>query len=36
MIFSPNIRLNSVKTLDEDFVYTDHNPVKFSITLMEE
>ena len=35
MICSPNIQLNSVQTLDEDFVYSDHNPVKFSVTLME-
>ena len=33
MIYSPNITLNSVETLDESFTFSDHNPVKFSITL---
>ena len=32
-ILSPNIQLNTVKTLDEGFVYSDHNPVELSITL---
>ncbi len=32
-ILSPNVELNSVKTLDEGFVYSDHNPVKLQITL---
>ena len=32
-ILSPNIELNSVKTLDIDFVNSDHNPVKLDITL---
>ena len=36
MIASPNIRLNSVETLDEAFVYSDHNPVSFSVTLLAE
>lgn len=32
-IISPNVSLNSVKTLNEGFVYTDHNPVLMEITL---
>ncbi len=32
-ILSPNVGLNSVKTLDEDFVYSDHNPVLMEVTL---
>ena len=32
-ILSPNVQLNSVETLDEGFVYSDHNPVAISITL---
>lgn len=32
-ILSPNVELNSVKTLDEGFVYSDHNPVMLEITL---
>ena len=32
-ILSPNIRLDVVKTLDEQFTYTDHNPVKLAVTL---
>lgn len=35
-ILSPNVRLNSVKTLDCQFAYTDHNPVSLSVTLAEE
>lgn len=32
-IVSPNVELNTVKTLNEEFVYTDHNPVLMEITL---
>ena len=32
-ILSPNIVLEEVKTLDEGFVYTDHNPVRFTVSL---
>lgn len=32
-ILSPNIQLNSVETLDLDFVYSDHNPVLLDINL---
>ncbi|MBQ6430369.1 MAG: endonuclease/exonuclease/phosphatase family protein [Oscillospiraceae bacterium] len=32
-IVSPNVELNSVKTLNERFVYTDHNPVLMEVTL---
>ncbi|MGN0353927.1 MAG: endonuclease/exonuclease/phosphatase family protein [Muricoprocola sp.] len=35
-ILSPNIRVDEVETLDEGFVYTDHNPVKLKVTLLEE
>lgn len=32
-IVSPNITVEKVKTLDEDFLYSDHNPVIIDITL---
>lgn len=32
-IVSPNVKINSVRTLDEDFVYSDHNPVVMDIEL---
>ena len=32
-IVSPNITVNTVETLDEDFLYSDHNPVVMEITL---
>ncbi|MGN1018379.1 MAG: hypothetical protein ACI4PB_06170, partial [Oscillospiraceae bacterium] len=32
-ILSPNVQLNTVKTLDEGFTYSDHNPVKLNVTL---
>lgn len=32
-ILSPNVKLNSVETLDYGFEYSDHNPVSMSITL---
>ena len=33
-ILSPNVRLNDVQTLDEGFVYSDHNPVLLSVSLL--
>ena len=35
-ILSPNVELISVKTLDEGFVYSDHNPVKLQVKLLDE
>lgn len=32
-ILSPNVRLDSVETLDCQFQYTDHNPVSIRVTL---
>ncbi len=32
-IVSPNITVDAVETLDEDFLYSDHNPVVLDITL---
>ncbi len=32
-ILSPNVTLDRVETLDEDFLYSDHNPVVLDITL---
>jgi len=32
-ILSPNVHLNTVKTLDEGFVNSDHNPVRLTATL---
>lgn len=32
-ILSPNVALEKVETLDEDFRYSDHNPVKLTVTL---
>lgn len=32
-ILSPNVELDSVDTLDEQFTYSDHNPVVLKITL---
>ena len=29
------VELNTVETLDEQFTYTDHNPVVMEVTLME-
>lgn len=34
-IVSPNVKLVSVKTQDEGFVYSDHNPVLLEVTLGE-
>lgn len=33
-IASPNILVNSFQTLDENFIYSDHNPVKITISLI--
>ncbi len=35
-ILSPNVELVSVKTLDEGFEYSDHNPVKLQVKLTSE
>lgn len=32
-ILSPNVELREVKTLNEGFVYSDHNPVKLEVVL---
>lgn len=32
-IVSPNVTVDRVETLDEDFLYSDHNPVMLDITL---
>lgn len=32
-IVSPNVTVDRVETLDEDFLYSDHNPVVLDITL---
>jgi endonuclease/exonuclease/phosphatase family metal-dependent hydrolase len=34
-ILSPNVKLNTVNTLDEGFVNSDHNPVRLTVTLTE-
>lgn len=34
-ILSPNVELKTVETLDEQFTYTDHNPVRLEVTLSE-
>ena len=36
MITSPNVQVEEVETLDCGFTYSDHNPVKFVLTLAEE
>ena len=33
-IVSNNVKVNSVKTVDYDFVYSDHNPVKIEVELI--
>lgn len=35
-ILSPNVKLVSVNTLDEGFVYSDHNPVNLKVILSSE
>ncbi|MDY2788576.1 MAG: hypothetical protein SOU05_04130 [Atopobium sp.] len=32
-IVSDNVQINTVKTIDTGFEYTDHNPVKLTVTL---
>ena len=32
-ILSPNVRLDSVETLDKGFAFSDHNPVSLAVTL---
>lgn len=32
-ILSPNVKLESIKTLDKQFEYTDHNPVKMEVSF---
>ena len=32
-ILSPNVKLNSVKTVSNDFKYSDHHPVEINVTL---
>ena len=32
-LVSPNVKVVSVKTLDEGFVYSDHNPVLLEVSL---
>lgn len=34
-ILSPNVKLEEIKTLEEQFKYTDHNPVKLTISFLE-
>jgi endonuclease/exonuclease/phosphatase family metal-dependent hydrolase len=34
-ILSPNVRLESVKTLADGFTYSDHHPVSVEVTLVE-
>lgn len=34
-ILSPNVELNAVETLNAQFEYTDHNPVRLEVTLSE-
>lgn len=36
IIVSPNVEVNTVETLDERFVYSDHNPVRCVLTLQPE
>ena len=36
MIVSPNVQVQQVETLDEGFVYSDHNPVHYVLTLQPE
>ena len=33
LILSPNVTLNDVETVDAGFAYSDHNPVRLSVTL---
>ena len=33
-IVSSNIKINKVETIDQDFLYSDHNPVSLSLQLL--
>lgn len=33
-ITSPNVQVDAVETMDEGFTYSDHNPVKLTVTLL--
>ena len=33
-ILSPNLRLETVETIDMDFEYSDHNPVRLNVSLI--
>lgn len=33
-ILSPNLAVKEVRTLQEDFAYTDHNPVRLTVSLL--
>lgn len=35
-IVSPNVHIDSIITVNEDFKYSDHNPVKLEFTLIQE
>lgn len=35
-ILSPNVRMDTIETIDLDFEYSDHNPVRLNITLLPE
>ena len=35
LLLSPNVRLDSIETLDEGFTYSDHNPLRLEFTLCE-
>ncbi len=35
-VVSPNVRLCACETLDQGFVYTDHNPVRITVELQQE
>ena len=36
LILSPNVKLDSVETLDVDFANSDHNPVRIEVSLLSE
>lgn len=35
-IVSPNVKVNGIETIDQNFQYSDHQPVKLEVTLMAE
>lgn len=35
-ILSPNVRMDTVETIDMQFQYSDHNPVRLNVTLLPE